>query len=291
MPTFNPYAIYVNCDGAMDYDSRNSGGVGLVITFPDFVSLEPLQLSRGIYVGGNIEMLVLEALITAMHQVIDVYRKHGELLTDVQKVIFITDRFGLKEDTRTSPSLIAQWRKNGWKSFEGKPIKNHKLLDELDKTRIKLSKISRARISIEYRGRKANKAADKLAKAAKRGGTIISKLEKPGEKIGKRKFDGPEIKYDAFRNEMSVHVNVFRKDPLHEGYEVWAEICAGDYKGCKLKIYSDDVLAKKLQRGNEYVIKLKAVFRFHLEIYRTLKKPTGSPNDVQSSAKAEPLSS
>lgn len=41
--TFNPYAIYINCDGAMDYDSKNTGGVGYVITFPDFIELETIS--------------------------------------------------------------------------------------------------------------------------------------------------------------------------------------------------------------------------------------------------------
>jgi len=68
---FNPYAVYVNCDGAMDYDSKNSGGVGFVITFPDFVPLEPIPISIGRYVGGNIERLELEALIQAMKETID----------------------------------------------------------------------------------------------------------------------------------------------------------------------------------------------------------------------------
>lgn len=53
----NPYAIYVNCDGAMDYDSANSGGIGFVIRFPDFVGLDPISASYGIFVRGNIEYL------------------------------------------------------------------------------------------------------------------------------------------------------------------------------------------------------------------------------------------
>ena len=29
----NPYALYIKCDGAMDYDSKNPGGVGFEIIF------------------------------------------------------------------------------------------------------------------------------------------------------------------------------------------------------------------------------------------------------------------
>lgn len=41
----NPYAIYVNCDGAMDYTSGNPGGVGFNITFPESVGLAPIPMS------------------------------------------------------------------------------------------------------------------------------------------------------------------------------------------------------------------------------------------------------
>jgi len=31
----DPHALYVYCDGAMDYDRVSSGGVGFEIVFPD----------------------------------------------------------------------------------------------------------------------------------------------------------------------------------------------------------------------------------------------------------------
>ena len=43
----NPYAVYVNCDGAMNYGKNNPGGVGFIINFPDFVALEPIEISIG----------------------------------------------------------------------------------------------------------------------------------------------------------------------------------------------------------------------------------------------------
>ena len=62
----NPHAVYVNCDGAMDYDSKNTGGVGFVISFPDFIPLEPIPISIGTYIGGSIERLELKDLIQEM---------------------------------------------------------------------------------------------------------------------------------------------------------------------------------------------------------------------------------
>lgn len=268
----NPYALYVNCDGAMDYDSDSSGGIGFIITFPDFIPIDPIKTSIGIYMGGNIERLELEALIQAMRETIDVYRAYGPELRRINKIIFVTDRYGLKEDEKTSPYKIAAWRKNGWRNFEQKPIKNHELLDELDKTRLKLSKEARVTVSIEYRPRKQNRGPDKLAKTGKTTGVPIEKLSKPGEKIGRRKFDGPEIKYVVLKARTQLHVHVFRKDPVQDQWEVWVEIVDGGYKGCKLKIYADDLLSKKLKRRNEFVVKIKSVFTHHVSIYQTLRR-------------------
>ncbi|MDZ4715407.1 MAG: hypothetical protein SH819_08050 [Cytophagales bacterium] len=280
----NPYAIYVHCDGAMDYDSDNSGGVGYVIKFPECVSLEPISGSEGTFIGGNIEMIEMQALITAFEKVIEVYEERGPALSRVTAIIFVTDRFGLMEDEKTSPYRIAEWRKNGWKNHEGKPIKNHKLLDELDKTRTKLSKIAHRRVSIEYRPRKQNKGPDKLAKAAKRG-LPLDKLAKKGQKIGRRKFDGPEIKYAVMKEGMELHVHIFRKDPVQEQWEVWAEICSGNYHRHKLKIYVDNRLAAKLKRLNEFRLKIKSVHSHHVTIFRAIKRveitQVTLPNDLQ----------
>lgn len=273
----NPYAVYVNCDGAMDYSSQNPGGVGFLITFPDSVELDPIPISIGTYLGGNIERLELEALIQAMKKTNEVFEENYETLRNISQIIFITDRYGLREDYKTSAYKIREWRKNKWKNHEGKPIKNHKLLDELDKTRKKLSDKTFARVNIEYRRRKQNKAADKLAKAGKKGGLSKDKLSNKGEKIGKRKFNGPEIKYKVLKEKEKLYVHVFRKDPVQDEWEIWVEICGVDRKGNKLKIYTDDLLASKLKRRNEFVVRIKKVHNHHIRIYRTIEKPK-APN-------------
>jgi ribonuclease HI len=267
----NPYAIYVNCDGAMDYSSKNPGGVGFLITFPDSVNLEPISFSKGVYTGGNIERLEIEALIQAMKETIDVLEANRYLLRNINHVIFITDRYGLRENDKTSPFKIKEWRRNQWKNHEGKPIKNHKLLDQLDKIRKKLSDQFHVRVNIEFRPRKQNKGADKLAKAGKKEGLVNDRLAKKGEKIGKRKFDGAEIKYVKISPKEELHIRVFRKDPVQDEWEVWVELCEGPNIGEKLKIYTDNELAAKLKRMNEYSVKVKTVFTHHIHIYRTLK--------------------
>lgn len=272
MRTRNPHALYINCDGAMDYDSKNHGGIGFVIQFPDHLNLDSISHSMGRYSRVNIERIEIEALNKAFSYVIDIFREKKQEIRSIKRIIFVTDRFGLSDEERTNPYKIRSWRQNKWKNFEGKPIKNHELLDELDKYRKRLSDLSGARISIEYHPRKQNKAADKLAKAGKKEGLIIDTLLKKAEKIGRRKFDGHEIAYKLLKAGDEIHVNVFRKDPVQEEWEIWVEVCEGEKKGQKLKIYIGNELAAKLQRGNQYILRLKKVFRFHVEIFKTIKK-------------------
>lgn len=276
----NPYAIYINCDGAMDYTPSNSGGIGFVINFPDFIELESILVSIGAYQKANIEMLEMEALIEAMKRMIEVYEEHRALLRRVNRIILITDRFGLHDTEKTNAYQIKEWRSNNWLNHENKPIKNWRQFDELDKTRQKLAKISGVAVSIEHRPRKKNKGADKLAKAGKIG-LPKDKLAKKGEKIGRRKFDGPEIKYVVLKPLRNLKVNIFRKDPVRHQWEVWMEIIDGAHLGKKLKCYCDDKVAGRLMRGNQYLITVDQVFRYHISIRERVKCITSGKEEEE----------
>lgn len=263
----NPYAVYVHCDGAMDYGAKGMGGVGFVIQFPESVGLQDLSISIGRYSGANIEVMELEALTQAMLETNKVFQRFSDVLRNVRQIIFVTDRFGLADsENRTNEFLIKQWRSNKWKNFEGKPIKNHEVIDKLDKTRSKLRNSTRCRIQIQYMSRKKNRAADKLAKKGKSEGLINSKLEKKAEKIGRRRFDGAEIPYKMFKVGDEIHIHIFRKEGVQDQWEVWGELCSGIHQGKKLKIYVEDIQAEQLQRGNEFLVKLKHVFRYYFRI-------------------------
>ena len=117
----------------MNYDSKNTGGIGFEVIFPDSVGLENIKESQGRYEGANIERLEIEALISGMEYIINIYKKNEEILSNINTIIFVTDRFRLNDKEGTSPFKIQEWRKNKWCNHEGKEIKNHDLLDKLDK--------------------------------------------------------------------------------------------------------------------------------------------------------------
>lgn len=268
----NPHALYVKCDGAMDYDSKNTGGIGFEIIFPESVGYETIQETFGKYVGGNIERIELEALISGIEYLIKFFRKEGENLSNINTIIFVTDRFRLNQNEGTNPYRIREWRRNKWCNHEGKAIKNSDLLDKLDKKRTNLSKIARSRVEIIYKPRKQNKVADKLAKAGKKFSIEDDSISLKGLKVGKRKFEGNEISYKSVIEKDHLHIHIFLKTPVLSQWEISAEICDGINIGKKIKIYTDDKLAIKLQRRHEYKVRIKSVFSHHIEMYRTFKE-------------------
>ena len=270
MPVFNPYAIYVRCDGSMIYDSRNSAGIGYVIEFPDRYNIQPIEVSEGIYTDANIERVEILSIIEAMEATIDQINFHPQLKGSPIRVI--TDRNALRDDSRTNPYVISQWRKQGWKTHDGKPIKNKDLIDKLDKTRLKLNKTAQARVNIEWRRRKENKKADKLSKKGRKEGLPNKKIAKVGMKIGRRKFDGREISYTQLTSKQHLHINIFGKDPVQDEYEIWAEVCSEEKIGQKIKIYADDIISSRLNRGNQFVIRIKSVHKHYIRIYKTINK-------------------
>lgn len=273
MVTTNPYALYIYCDAAKNYGSKGMGGIGILVRFPDSTGLADMSYSVGRYHGGSIDALEMEALIQGMKKALEIYQEYPYELANVRHVILVTDRHGLADsEKRTNPFLIKDWRRNGWKNHDDKPIKNHAIIDELDKLRTKLRNQAGARVEIQYMSRKKNRSADKLAKIGKEEGIVIRKLEKKGDKIGRRRFKGGEVVYKAFKVEDIIHVHIYKKEAVQDQWEVWGELCEGIHQGKKLKIYTDDEQAKQLNRGNEFLIKLKNVYLYYFRIYEQITK-------------------
>lgn len=268
----NPYALYVYCDGAMDYDSKNTGGIGYEIVFPESVDLENIRESFGRYQGANIERIELEGIITGIEAAIHIFEKEREKLKNINTIIVITDRFRLNDNEGTNPFRIRDWRKNNWCNHEDKAIKNSDLLDKLDKKRKKLSEIAYSKVRIEYKSRKLNKVADSLSKNGKKKTITDDSIAIKGLKVGKRKFEGLEVVYKSLKESEEILIHIFLKTPVSDQWEISAEICSGINIGKKVKIYSDDKLASKLQRRHEYNIKVKKVYSHHITIFRSMKE-------------------
>lgn len=264
--TENSYAIYVRCDAAMNYDSKNTGGIGYVIEFPEDCAIDNIFRKVGHYVGANIERLELNALILGMTELLKVYKYRSEDLKAATGIICITDRFSLNDQEKTSPYRIREYRRNKWRNHEGKEIKNSDLLDRVDKLRAKIYRETHLVPRIEYRRRKENKAADVLSKQAKLEPIVNKGLAKPGLKVGTRKFDGGEVDYQLLESNQNLTVHIFKKERIKSQWEISAEICDGKQLGQKVKIYTDSEIEKELHRRHTYKVLLKQVYMHHVSI-------------------------
>lgn len=268
----NPYALYVCCDAAMDYDSSNTGGVGFEIIFPEFLDLENIQISIGRYVGANIERLELEAILQGMREIIRLFKEPNAKLRRVNTIIFTTDRLALNDKDKTNPYRIRQWRKNNWHNYEGRAIKNSDLLDNIDKARKKIIDKTHCSVQIQYRSRKFGRRPDKLAKKAKKEPIVRDDIALKGIKIGRRKYAGAEVQYESLIAGTDLVVRVFKKDPVRDQWAIHVEISEGNLLGRTLTIYADSETERNLHRHHVYEIIIENVFTHHVTICETIEE-------------------
>ena len=265
-------AILVFTDGAMDRDSNRTGGTGFVIKFPHFVGIPDIQESSR-RDGQGIHRLEMIAILEALEWLNKWLKKNGELIHNVSSVVINTDRISLTETELLNPWKIADWRRMGWENHEGKPIKDHDLLDEIDKNRTKLSKGIRGRVEIKYLRRKHNKEADKLSKLGKKG-LAKSRIILGGKesKIAPRLFDGEEIKYSDLSVGDCLDVRVYMKDPVQKQFEVVGEINEGKHLGKKIRIYVSPIEELELHRHHCYRFTVKEVHKYHIRVMPGFKE-------------------
>lgn len=265
----NPQAIFVRCDAAMNYDSKNTGGIGYFIEFPEECGKSNISRVVGRYEGTNIERLELNALILGLTELLRFLKKFPEVLDSVTEIICVTDRYSLSDTEKTNPWKLQAYRKNGWKNHEGKEIKNKDFLDKIDKLRQKTYRETRLVPKIHFRPRKENKTADNLSKQGKKRAIVEKSIARPGIKMGVRKFDGEEVDYKYLKQGQGLEVHIFKKELIREQWEISAEIVKGELLGQKLKIYTDSKLEKSLHRRHKHSILLKEVFMHHIHIEET----------------------
>ena len=243
-----------------------------MIEFPDFIELDNIEKSGERYEGANIERLELEAMIQGMNELLRLSNIYENEFKNVNTVIFTTDRYALSDKERTNPYRIREYRKNGWKNHEEKPIKNKDLLDKIDKTRKRVTGKLRCSLEIQFIPRKQNRIADRLSKESKKKNIVNKTIKTHGQKIGRRKYTDGEILYNNLSEKEKLIVHIFKKEPINDQWEISAELCDGNLVGKKIKIYTDFPTEKKLHRHHIYIIKIKKIFSHHIVIYKTIKE-------------------
>lgn len=260
----DPRAITVHCDGAMDYDTKQTGGNGFVIDFPEVFDLEPIMRSlrndrQGVH---RLEMI---SIFEAIEELISLEKRHPGMLKKASGVLIYTDRLRVTDNELLNPYRLQDWRRNGWNTHEGKPVKDKDLLDRIDKSRKKLSQIVGGRVEVNYKRRKQNKLADKLSKMGKKT-TLQGKhiLLKKNRQVSRREFDGVEIDYSQINEGDSLFVRVYAWERVQDQFEISVEIIDGPYTGRSAQIYIPSVEKENVHRHHNYEIQVINVYTHHL---------------------------
>lgn len=268
MAMSNPQAIQVHCDGAMDYDSKQTGGNGFVIEFPDNIGQEPIERAYRNDKQG-IHRLELISIIEAMEELVRREKKIPGLLRKAAGVEIYTDRLSATDSELTNPYRIRDWRRDGWKTKEGKPVKDKDLLDRIDKLRVKLIKLVGGGVSISYKREKRNKVADRLSKVGKNSSlSKKSTISKKNRRVIRRLYSGGRIKLSLLKTGMSIEGRVYAWERVSAEYEICFEICGGAFEGLVLVAYVDDKQKSGLHRGHRYSLEVGDVYREHVRIKR-----------------------
>lgn len=248
----NPHAIHIRADGAMDRDSKQTGGIGFVIEFPETSGLLPIKESfrRD---GQGIHRLEMIAMLEAMDTLLDFLKRNNRAVYQASCIIVHTDRYSVTDAELNNPFRIAAYRRNKWKTHEGKPVKDADLLDKLDKVRRKLAQEVRGRVEIVYRREKKNKEADKLSKVGKRGHVASKRIiRSKNVKVAPRQFDGADVDHATLQSGEVLEIRIYRKVPVGKECELTAEICSRDNQGRKIKIYVSPDLEAEMHRHHHY---------------------------------------
>lgn len=203
------------------------------------------------------------SIIEAMEALLSFDKKNPGILRMAAGVEIFTDRYSVT--TLVDPRRLRDWRRNGWKTYEDKPVKDKDLLDKIDKTRTKLAAVVRGSVSIGYKRERKNKVADKLSKEGKKIATGGRKtMEKKLRRVARRIFGGNEIQYPRLKEDGVFEAHVYAWERVGDRYEVCFEVSSGEYVGKIVKAYISEGQKAKVHRGHYYTVRIDKVFTHHI---------------------------
>lgn len=270
----NPYSIKIRCDGAMNLDKNQTGGNGYYIEFPDALNLEPLfgSLRND---GQGIHRLEIISIIEAIKRLLNFIKQNPEIRKSLSGVCICTDRYSIPN--LVSPWSIQKYKRNKWKTNDGKAVKDRDLLEELDRLIKKLSIESRGMVEIKWVPEKYNKTADKLSKSGKKD-IPSRRTTKKNRRFAKRIFNGPEVNYETLKSGDEITIHVYSWEPIQNEFEIVGEILGKKNLGKKLKISVTQEDKNKFHRKHFYEINISEVYKSYIKIKRI--KEIENPNSM-----------
>ncbi len=154
MKTYDPRALKIYVDGSA-IPNPGVGGLGIVVEYPDELELKNTEISEGYFETTNNRMELL-ACIRAFQ-----WLRNNERKVEITRAIIITD----SEYVYNNKNNASYWKKNGWKTKEGRPYENEDLWDNFLKEMVKTG----IRTDIEVEEGKTREILNRVDALAKNG--------------------------------------------------------------------------------------------------------------------------
>ncbi len=239
----DPHALKLYIDGSAYNNPGGSGGIACFAEFPEAWERPDEEVfSVGFYETTNNRM-ELQGCIRALE-----YVKAKGSAIGVQRVQIVTDSLYVHDNQR----MPAAWRKNGWKTSNGRPVENPDLWKKFLSVRSGCS----VRIDIIWQKGKKSTILKSVDRVAKQVAKVPSKCDRGfrGGKIGRSKVKGGSSSlYPAKGQEAVIRIyrtSLIRKTGHKVIFNVFDEI-RGEYEE-KYKAYVGDDMINELHRGHCY---------------------------------------
>ncbi len=248
--SLDPHALKSYIDGSAKDNPGGAGGLAAWVEFPSDWNCpdEPL-FQEGFQETTNNRMELL-ACIRAFEYV----RKQGYDLR-VERVQIVTD----SKYVHDCFFLAEQWRKNGWRNLEGRPVENRDLWKNLLSLRGKV----KVRTELKWMlGKKSLilKAVDKSAKAASSEPWSVDRGFRPG-KVGRSKAGSKRAASLFAAHGQEVLIRIYRTRLLgRSDHKIYFEVCdeqSGEVLQ-KASAFTSAEVAVDLHRHHSYRVSFNA---------------------------------
>lgn len=246
---YDPHALYIHIDGSAYKNPGGRGGFAMVIEYPDHLD-QKKEIHRFSFLETTNNRMELRACIKAF----EFARKNLKAVNNVERVIIVTDSRYVVQVYE----FVIYWRRNGWRTKDGRPIENLDLCKKL----LSMRQWSRVKIELEWQKGKTtdlSKEVDQNAKqAASRGVRNVDFGYQRGG-ISRTKIQGGASTMFPARSQ-EISARIYRKAIKGIGsgkeYKIFFDLFLEEENKytAKYYAYTSLIVGNRLHRGHCYQI-------------------------------------
>ena len=223
---YDPNALKLYVDGSA-LENPGTGGYSVIADYPDFLQIESMEVASCGYVETTNNRMELRAVIEALR-----YSQIAVKEYKLGRVIIVSD----SQYVCDSQGMASDWKKNGGRNKERRPMDNMDMWEEF----IKLKPKVKAHVEVVWEaGKKRNitKQVDRAAKAAARTqGRTDFGFRKP--RLARTRVQGGTASMFPARGQTEI-IRVFKYEYKAETeWEVTFDLATGEKKEYTIKHFA-----------------------------------------------------